>query len=494
MSEPHKTSLLSSIKPIPLILASSENLEHWPVSRIKLPIQFQRSRQNRSTFENSVIGATSIDCSTAPLICVQSTCLETAIQQLALSGVHCNASSSTRLMVEPADRGSLNSIINAAISVLAIENDPHLLIIDATHQYDWVALKRTINQHTQLPGLPRALVAFGEPAAKNTRNCKTVVRKTVPMQHKNLAHFNSNIKCPVEHLYSVGLITLINVKKFLSHVKKWHPSAGINITKAIDFGSQTKNQYWPDLNIWSALEYQTFDSFLIRQSNISALRPTQVTIKEDSSENSNTVYHNNCTNCTIESDGHLIVAAGCSDLKIISTRDATLVVKSGDENRITPLLDNLRKIEKRELFEPIARQHPWGTECSYRSVNTFELGCLEIYPSQTLRTSSQKSHSVLWVVLGGSGKVRFNEVEYELSIGVTLQIPAGIRVSCSNTSNENLLIQQTSLQGEIKFMPPTTHDTSGITPLELMPHHRHNTAKRHVLQSRRTTSGQRSHL
>lgn len=52
----HPPGLTSSRPILPIVLAGGGNLDHWPRSRVNMPIQFQRQDNGYSSFERALMG------------------------------------------------------------------------------------------------------------------------------------------------------------------------------------------------------------------------------------------------------------------------------------------------------------------------------------------------------------------------------------------------------------------------------------------------------
>jgi len=109
-SKTHSPSTVSATIPtpplLPVILAGGSNLDYWPVSRINMPIQFQRSAKRPSPFEQVLAGVGLFKHSLPPIITLPSAALTAAKSQLADFPMFQNA----RLIVEPVDRGCNNHL------------------------------------------------------------------------------------------------------------------------------------------------------------------------------------------------------------------------------------------------------------------------------------------------------------------------------------------------------------------------------------------------
>ena len=66
-------------------------------------------------------------------------------------------------------------------------------------------------------------------------------------------------------------------------------------------------------------------------------------------------------NSYIRSDGPLVTVSGVSDLIIVATGDAVLVVPRGQTQRVKAIVDDLAASHRRELIAHPAKEQPWGS-------------------------------------------------------------------------------------------------------------------------------------
>ncbi len=73
------------------------------------------------------------------------------------------------------------------------------------------------------------------------------------------------------------------------------------------------------------------------------------------------VHVSDVLNSYIRSDGPLVTVSGVSDLVVVATGDAVLVVPRGQTQRVKAIVDELAAAKRSELFAHPIKEQPWGS-------------------------------------------------------------------------------------------------------------------------------------
>ncbi len=477
---------------VPVIIASSDNLDDWPISRVKQPVQFQRLRNQPSPFAQCASAMADLLPNVPIYISVQSTCLAIAQDQLAELFGEEIPNQLVEWVIESGHRGSMSSTITMCLHALSQNQSARLLIIDAKTLYDWQTVEKLIMQLLEHEQDPHQIVAFGAPSnAENVSNSPIVVR-TEKTEFPYLFHYSPTTSESNARKFRLGDLTIASAQVLLDQVNALQPMFTSACIKAVERARQNENAQWLDMNIWSSIEEMELGNTLVQLSNSCLMRPAEIHSQRPESMIKNT-YEHNCTNCDITSNGHLVAVVGCSDLKVVSTPDATLIVKSGEDAQVAPILHSLRSTERPEIFETPVQRAPWGIETYINSHRTFEVVNIEVFPDNVLPTRNAGAQSQLWTVLHGSGEIQIDGKQILIGAGSTVIMPANSNHSCKNTSRQSLLIQQTRFVGKFTniTLPEKAAAPATLQAPEL--HHHHNIATPHVLPLQKTTNDQQIH-
>ena len=145
-------------------------------------------------------------------------------------------------------------------------------------------------------------------------------------------------------------------------------------------------------------------------------------------------------NVTACADGKLVVSVGVSDITIVDTRDALLIVHKDKGNSLSKIVNEL----KERNFEAVDHHHtgyrPWGT---YEVISeapgyhvkkiTIDAGC-----SSSIQTHGKRSEH--WVIVSGTAKVTLNGEETLLHQNESLYIPIGAKHRIENPTTKPLVL------------------------------------------------------
>jgi len=472
---------------IPVLLAASNNLDQWPISRVSLPLQFQYERLGESRFANALknmsrYGAGDL-ISTVPAASIAAA--QEQIDQCL--GQNSQGKTNHHLIVEPTDRGTLNSLLAAALLSLSLNEQAVLLIVDTAKHYDWNAVHRAIKQITADLSWQENIVAFGEPDTTTHTSYSNSVIRTTKTSVGHLSHYEEAQEQSGRSTFHLGGITLASPRLLINRLQNLHPKSTAQCHQAFKRATKNGNVIWPDHNLWCVLEEQDFAKTLVSLANCALLRPIEH-ISSNITASASTILSRS-ENCDVTTTGHLIAIAGCSDLRVVSTSDATLIVKHGHEADVTDILMQLRKQERTEIFDPKSRHYKWGSTNELHARRVFDISQIEILPAQTMPARQHKNHSTQWTILSGNGDLILGGKTHKITTGTVSRIPNKADHSCTNTGTSPLIIQQTRLIGDRGFATAKSNPIERVSiPQPSILHRHHNTGQQHDERLRKTAN------
>ena len=483
---------------IPVLLAASDNLENWPRSRVHAPVQFQRTGNLPSPFSQCLSGVASLFNTSDTIATVPANCL-TGVKDSMSTAFRNGRQRPLKLIVEPIDRGTLNSVMAACLEALSNNDDAVLMIIDATQIYDWEVVKRLTSQLRQSPGieelLKRKIITVSVPATHHASPSPEMVQRNGKTEFPYLFNFGVPKSQPKgvlnsgldDKLFQLGSITFASARLLLKKISKLEAVCSNRCGLAMQNAPNKSNTLWPDINVWSLLEHRNFAHVLPKLASVSLMRPAEILQPADH-QSGGFVFQENCTDCTITSEGHLVALAGCSNLKVISTNDATLIVNRESDQDVQQILQGLRKEERPEIFDnPVQRLH-WGIERSIISQTSFDVLSLEIFPGEASPKRSEKIHALMWTILSGQGTATIDGIQSPVSPGSVIAIPPGTEYFCINTNGRSLLLHQTRLKGNFKWESPTVQQLQRPILQASKPRLHRNTIQPHAGHLQKTAS------
>ena len=107
----------------------------------------------------------------------------------------------------------------------------------------------------------------------------------------------------------------------------------------------------------------------------------------------------------IRSTGLLTAVVGVSDVVVVSTQDAVLVLAREQGDKVKQLVDVLRKEQRREATEHKRIYRPWGYYQSIDSGPRYQVKRIVVSPGRRLSLQKHFHRAEHWVVVKGTAEV-----------------------------------------------------------------------------------------
>ena len=116
-------------------------------------------------------------------------------------------------------------------------------------------------------------------------------------------------------------------------------------------------------------------------------------------------------NCHIRSDDHLTAVVGVSDVIVVTTHDAVLVVGKEHGDKVKQLVEKLRGMGRKEALEHKRSYRPWGYYQSIDDGARYQVKRIVVKPGASLSLQKHFHRAEHWVVVQGIAEVtRGNEL------------------------------------------------------------------------------------
>lgn len=121
----------------------------------------------------------------------------------------------------------------------------------------------------------------------------------------------------------------------------------------------------------------------------------------------------------------LVATIGLTDMLVVDTSDATLVVPKDRAQDVRQVFDALKASGAAEVTQPRVSLRPWGSWESLLKGPGYQIKLLEIHPGK--KPSLQRHHhrSEHWIVIAGSARVTCDEDVAEVHVNQSAFIPVG---------------------------------------------------------------------
>ena len=178
---------------------------------------------------------------------------------------------------------------------------------------------------------------------------------------------------------------------------------------------------WSDVGSWDAV----FD-VSEKDSDQNALQGNVVAIE--------------CRNTLIRGHSRLVAAVGVEDLSIVETRDAVLVTRRGNSQKVGQVVSELARRSATEHVLHVTVQRPWGDYTVLEEGPGFKMKRIEVRPGARLSLQRHKHRSEHWVVISGEATVTCGENLLTLRSNESTYIPAGTKHRLENRTDRPVQI------------------------------------------------------
>ena len=128
----------------------------------------------------------------------------------------------------------------------------------------------------------------------------------------------------------------------------------------------------------------------------------------------------------------LVATLGVSDLLVVDTADATLVVAKDRAQDVRLIVDALKAAGACEVAESRTSVRPWGSWTLLMRTKGFQIKSIDVAPGKRLSLQSHTRRSEHWVVVEGTAAVERDDETLQLSSNESVYICAGTRHRLAN--------------------------------------------------------------
>lgn len=178
---------------------------------------------------------------------------------------------------------------------------------------------------------------------------------------------------------------------------------------------------WSDIGSWSAL---------------SALTPPDA----DGNRVEGEALLVDSTNIYVRSDGRLVAGVGLSNLVVIDTPDALLIVDSDRTQEVKGIVERLKVGAHASVRLHRTVHRPWGTYTVLEEGKNFKIKRLSVKCGASLSLQMHYHRSEHWVVVAGTARVRNGEADLLIRTNESTYIPAGHKHRLENPGLTELII------------------------------------------------------
>jgi mannose-1-phosphate guanylyltransferase/mannose-6-phosphate isomerase len=161
----------------------------------------------------------------------------------------------------------------------------------------------------------------------------------------------------------------------------------------------------------------------------------------DKDENNNIVDSDNIVidsknNYIYSEKGKLVSTVGVNDLIIVDNRDALLICKKDQSQKVKEIVETLKERNDSRTEHHVQDYRPWGNyKVLEEEQNSFKIKRIKVSQGKKLSYQLHHHRSEHWIVVKGMAKVTIDDVEKFVSAGESIFIKPGQKHKLENPGN-----------------------------------------------------------
>ncbi len=465
----------------PVVLSGGSGTRLWPLSREKYPKQLLALVGDDSLLQATVRRVEGLDSDTlaAPMVVCNEEYRFVIAEQLRLMG------QSGSIVLEPMGRNTAPALTLAALAAIKNEADAVLLVMPADHVIvNKAAFQAAVRQGAALAE-GGAVVTFGiTPDAPETgygyiqsgadfEGAKRIARF---VEKPDLATAQAYLK-EGTYLWNSGIF-MMKARVWMQAMAACRPDILAACQSAWDAGKADGEFMRVGKELFAQCPSDSIDYAVMERlaagagvpanaalpcgvviplsagwSDVGAWDALWQVLPKDAAGNvaQGDVMLQDCSNTLALSEGRLIACVGVSDLVVVETADAILVVHKDKTQDVKKIVDGLKKSGRSEstLHRKVFR--PWGWYDGVDAGERFQVKRIVVKPQGILSLQMHHHRAEHWIVVSGTAKVTRGEETYLVSENESTFIPLGTTHRLENPGRvplEMIEVQSGSYLGE----------------------------------------------
>ena len=434
------------MKIYPVILSGGSGSRLWPMSRAAVPKQLLALTSEHTMLQETVLRLAGLPEIMSPLfVCGNEHRFLIAEQLRQIDVVPLG------ILLEPEGRNTAPAVAAAANFLLAIDREAVLLVLPADHVIlDVPAFQAAILRAASAVA-GGALATFGiVPTAPETGY--GYIRKGEPLAASDddfkVQRFVEKPDLPTAqefiedggYLWNSGMF-LFAATAFLNELKKFRPAMAEASANAVKDGFVDLDFCRLEEKAFRACHAESIDYAVMEHTEHAVVVPADIgwndvgswsalSAVQQADANGNVVrgdvYLDGVHNSLIRAESRMVAAIGVSDVVVVETRDAVLVVRKDQVQRVKQVVDHLKKHHRTEHINHTKVYRPWGSYEGIDMGERFQVKRLIVNPGEKLSLQMHHHRAEHWVVVSGTAKVTCGEKVHLLTENESTYIPIGM--------------------------------------------------------------------
>lgn len=432
-----------------IILCGGSGTRLWPVSRERFPKQFVKINHERySLFQETFLRALKITKLNNIYIVTNSKYRFLVLGELEELGQNLDKKN---IISEPDSKNTLPAIYSGVYEISKHGIDDVLVMPSDHFISDSDKFADIVKDSLQLS--KNYLVTFGvKPTNPNTgygyiSAHRKILNGFFVDEFKEKPDKETAKKYIRDNYYWNAGIFMFNSKLFINEVKEKNKEIydafassknineaydNINESISIDYGILEKSDKITLIPL--DLEWSDLGSF-------ESLYNNSTKDKNNNIINTENITLNSKGNYVISDNRKLISLVGIQNTIIIDNKDALLISKRSNADKVKEITKILKKNSDERLKYHIQDYRPWGYYTVLEEMkNIYKIKRIHVYKGKKLSLQSHKFRSEHWVVVRGIARVTIDQEVTDVVSGESIFIRAGQKHRLENTTNDLLEI------------------------------------------------------
>jgi mannose-1-phosphate guanylyltransferase/mannose-6-phosphate isomerase len=445
----------------PVVLSGGSGTRLWPLSRTLYPKQFLSLVSKKTMLQETVERVADPALFHPPLVVCNEEHRFLVAEQLREIGV-----APHDIVLEPVARNTAPAIAAAALLLSTIDPQAVMLVLPSDH-----VISKPVDFHKAVKtGLAAAragsIVTFGikpsspEPSygyiAKGApldgaEGCFRVEKFIEKPDRATAAALSSGSDI---YYWNAGIF-LVGAADYIAELERLDPSTVKACRDAVMRASRDLDFCRLDADAFARARNDSIDYAVMQHTHAAAVVPAEIGWSDIGSWSAlwrigNQDHSGNVTvgealiedttGCYVRSEGPLVVAIGLSDLIVVATVDAVLVVPKDRAADVQLATARLAAENRREHMFHRKVHRPWG---SYEEVDVgdrFKVKRLVVRPGGKLSLQTHEHRAEHWVVVRGTARVTRDDKTFLLSENQSTYIPPRVQHRLENAGTDPLYL------------------------------------------------------
>jgi len=448
----------------PVILSGGSGSRLWPLSREFFPKQLLALAGKNSLLQDTAIRLDSLEDTAAPIVVCNEEHRFLVAEQLREIG-----KTPKSIILEPIGRNTAPALTLAALSINDKDENALMLVMPADH-----LIQRTTDFHDAVrSGLVLAkeghLVTFGiVPLTPETGygyiKSGDNFQVEAFVEKPDLETANKYVQSG-GYFWNSGMF-LMKASIWLEEIEKHQPEIAKQCRGAVAEGAADSDFFRVKKEIFESCPSDSIDYAVMEKTDRAAVIPLDAgwsdigawsslweVTAQDARGNvqQGDIKTHNTSNSLLISQHRLVAAVGLTNVIVVETPDAVLVMNKESSQDVKEIVSQLKKDGRDETVMHRKVYRPWGDYQGVDVGDRFQVKRITVKPGASLSLQMHHHRAEHWVVVKGTAKVTNGDEIILLSENQSTYIPIGAKHRLENPGTlplEIIEVQSGSYLGE----------------------------------------------